>query len=105
MPGRWKTTWHRSESSGKLVFGKLEEFEKPLRLSESKWTAFTLTWFPRTRIEAVVSAVLQHWIKPDGSLRARQLRFGWDNAPIHRWAQSQMFRSLAFLLAEEKLSA
>jgi hypothetical protein len=28
--------------------------------------------------------------------------FGWDNVPMHRWAQSQMFRSLAFYFREEK---
>src|SRR2546430_6508967 len=27
--------------------------------------------------------------------------FGWDNVPMHRWAQSQLFRSLTFLLARE----
>ncbi len=35
----------------------------------------------------------------DGSFRARQLLVGWDNVPMHRWAQSQMFRSLCFLLS------
>jgi hypothetical protein len=24
---------------------------------------------------------------------------GWDNVPMHRWAQSQIFRSLCFLLS------
>jgi hypothetical protein len=24
---------------------------------------------------------------------------GWDNVPMHRWAQSQVFRSLSFLLS------
>lgn len=38
------------------------------------------------------------WQKPDGSFRSRQLLFGWDNTPMHRWAQSQLFRSLCFLL-------
>jgi hypothetical protein len=41
---------------------------------------------------------LGHWQKPDGSFRARKLLIGWDNTPMHRWAQSQMFRSLCFLL-------
>ena len=36
----------------------------------------------------------------DGSFRSRQLHLGWDNVPMHRWAQSQMFRSLAFYLRE-----
>jgi hypothetical protein len=42
--------------------------------------------------------VFDRWQKPDGSFRARQLLLGWDNVPMHRWAQSQMFRSFAFLL-------
>ena len=29
-----------------------------------------------------------------------QLLLGWDNVPMHRWAQSQMFRSLAFYYRE-----
>jgi hypothetical protein len=39
-----------------------------------------------------------NWQKPDGSFRSRQLFLGWDNTPMHRWAQSQLFRSLCFLL-------
>jgi hypothetical protein len=42
------------------------------------------------------------WQKHDGSFRARQLLIGWDNVPMHRWAQAQMFRSLCFFLREEK---
>ena len=38
------------------------------------------------------------WQKTDGSFRSRQLLLGWDNVPMHRWAQSQLFRSLSFLL-------
>jgi hypothetical protein len=41
---------------------------------------------------------LQNWQKPDGSFRSRQLMFGWDNTPMHRWAQAQFFRSLCFVL-------
>ena len=43
---------------------------------------------------------LHGWQKTDGSFRARQLLFGWDNTPMHRWAQSQMFRSLCFFLSQ-----
>ena len=50
----------------------------------------------RTRLDAVVTGVLADWVKPDGSFRSRKLFWGWDNVPMHRWAQSQMFRSLAF---------
>ncbi len=41
---------------------------------------------------------LDGWQKPDGSFRSRQLLLGWDNTPMHRWAQSQLFRSLGFFL-------
>jgi hypothetical protein len=43
-------------------------------------------------------AKLDAWQKPDGSFRSRQLFWGWDNVPMHRWAQSQMFRSLSLLV-------
>lgn len=51
-------------------------------------------------LEAVVNGVLNDWMKPDGSFRSRKLISGWDDVPMHRWAQSQMFRSLAFYLRE-----
>jgi hypothetical protein len=51
-------------------------------------------------LEMVIDGVLQDWIKPDGSFRSRRLHLGWDNVPMHRWGQSQMFRSLAFYLHE-----
>jgi hypothetical protein len=47
---------------------------------------------------AVVTDILSRWQKRDGSFRARRLLLGWDNVPMHRWAQSQMFRSLCFFL-------
>ena len=58
--------------------------------------------FPQleTTLEMVVEGILKDWIKPDGSFRSRRLHVGWDNVPMHRWAQSQMFRSLAFYLRE-----
>ena len=56
-------------------------------------------------LETVVGGILQNWVKPDGSFRSRKLIFGWDNVPMHRWAQSQMVRALAFYLREEKLAA
>jgi hypothetical protein len=49
-------------------------------------------------LRIVIDGILRDWIKPDGSFRARRLYFGWDNVPMHRWAQSQMFRSLAYYL-------
>jgi hypothetical protein len=51
-------------------------------------------------LHRVVRRILEVWIKPDGSFRSRRLHFGWDNVPMHRWGQSQMFRSLAFYLCE-----
>jgi hypothetical protein len=55
-----------------------------------------------TALETVIEGILNDWIKPDGSFRSRRLHFGWDNVPMHRWAQSQMFRALAYYLAEAK---
>lgn len=51
-------------------------------------------------LDRILSVVLGHneWQKSDGSFRSRRLLIGWDNMPMHRWAQSQMFRSLCFLL-------
>ena len=51
-------------------------------------------------LEEVVGHVLEAWVKRDGSFRSRKLHLGWDNVPMHRWGQSQMFRSLAFYLFE-----
>jgi hypothetical protein len=54
--------------------------------------------FPQleANLETIVRDILANWVKPDGSFRARMLHVGWDNVPMHRWAQSQMFRALAF---------
>jgi hypothetical protein len=49
-------------------------------------------------VDGVLNEVLTAWQKPDGSFRTRQLFLGWDNVPMHRWAQAQLFRSLCFLL-------
>ncbi len=48
----------------------------------------------------VINEVAANWLKRDGSFRSRRLHVGWDNVPMHRWGQSQMFRSLAFYLRE-----
>jgi len=53
-------------------------------------------------LETVVEGILKDWIKPDGSFRSRRLHLGWDNVPMHRWGQAQMFRSLAFYLRETR---
>ena len=52
-----------------------------------------------TICSGVIKDVLKEWQQSDGSFRARKLLVGWDNVPMHRWAQSQMFRSLSFLLS------
>jgi uncharacterized protein YyaL (SSP411 family) len=44
---------------------------------------------------------LRRWQKADGSFRSRELLFGWDNTPMHRWAQAQLFRSLSFFLYQK----
>jgi hypothetical protein len=52
-------------------------------------------------LQDMLDRVLDHlseWQKPDGSFRCRQLLLGWDNTPMHRWALSQLFRSLCFFL-------
>ena len=55
-------------------------------------------------LNTVVACILKNWIKSDGSFRSRKLLLGWDNVPMHRWAQSQMFRALAFYLRENSVS-
>lgn len=50
-------------------------------------------------LPGVTADILTRWQRPDGSFRSRQLLLGWDDVPMHRWAQAQLFRSLAFLLA------
>jgi hypothetical protein len=54
-------------------------------------------------LDGILSTVstLRGWQKPDGSFRSRQLLLGWDNTPMHRWAQAQLFRSLCFLLHQD----
>jgi hypothetical protein len=49
-------------------------------------------------LAVTLDKILTLWQTPEGSFRSRQLYFGWDNTPMHRWASSQLFRSLCFLL-------
>src|SRR5262249_5772403 len=60
--------------------------------------------FPQldAKLETVVGGILKDWIKPDGSFRSLLLHFSWDNVPMHRWGQSQMFRSLAYYVYERQ---
>ena len=55
-------------------------------------------------LQKVVAHILDVWVKRDGSFRSRKLHLGWDNVPMHRWGQAQMFRSLAFYLRETSKS-
>ncbi len=48
----------------------------------------------------ILNDLFSRWQKPDGSFRSRKLLMGWDNVPMHRWAQSQLFRSLCLLLKQ-----
>ncbi len=50
------------------------------------------------RLDTTLGDLVAHWQKPDGSFRSRRLLVGWDNVPMHRWAQAQLFRSLCLLL-------
>jgi hypothetical protein len=56
-------------------------------------------------LPVVVRELLTRWQRKDGSFRSRQLLLGWDNVPMHRWAQSQIFRSLCFLLTRPRIAA
>jgi hypothetical protein len=49
-------------------------------------------------VDGVVNQILTVWQRPNGSFRSRQLLLGWDNVPMHRWAQAQLFRSLSLAL-------
>jgi len=56
---------------------------------------------PRLRdtFSRLVDDLLTRWRKPDGSFRSRRLYLGWDNVPMHRWGQSEIFRSFCLALA------
>ncbi|HUN60355.1 MAG TPA: hypothetical protein VMU53_00105 [Candidatus Sulfotelmatobacter sp.] len=49
-------------------------------------------------LATVLEEIMTQWQRSDGSFRSRKLLFGWDNTPMHRWAASQLFRSLCLLL-------
>ncbi len=50
------------------------------------------------KVARTVADVLTRWQKKDGSFHSRRLYLGWDDVPMHRWGQSQIFRSLSCLL-------
>jgi hypothetical protein len=57
------------------------------------------------RLETVLEDITTRWQRSDGSFRSRHLLLGWDNVPMHRWAQAQLFRSLCLLLRQAKGSS
>lgn len=56
-----------------------------------------------SELDALLPGVLRmsEWQKEDGSFRTRKLLLGWDEVPMHRWAQSQMFRSLCLFARQQ----
>ena len=56
--------------------------------------------FPKLdhNLTVVLDEIITKWQRSDGSFRSRKLLMGWDNTPMHRWAASQLFRSLCLLL-------
>ena len=63
---------------------------------EARYPEFSAT------IERLVRHLLEHWAKSNGSFRSRKLIIGYDNVPMHRWGQSELFRSLCLFLAKSK---
>jgi len=55
------------------------------------------------RLETVLEDLLGQWQHSDGSFRSRHLLLGWDDVPMHRWAQAQLFRSLCMLISEKRV--
>jgi hypothetical protein len=59
--------------------------------------------FPKLddHLSSVADDILNVWQNGNGSFRSRRLLLGWDSVPMHRWAQSQLFRGLCLLLSRE----
>jgi hypothetical protein len=55
-------------------------------------------------LSSVLRDVLGSWQTRGGSFRSRRLLAGWDGTPMHRWAASQLFRSLCLLLLRDTQS-
>lgn len=55
------------------------------------------------RLAVALHQILSLWQTKEGSFRSRQLHLSWDNTPMHRWASSQLFRSLCFVLHKNGL--
>ena len=56
-------------------------------------------------VDRTLDDILLNWSLPGGSFRSRKLLIGWDNVPMHRWGQSEMFRSMALILLSRVASA
>jgi hypothetical protein len=56
-------------------------------------------------VDRTVTEIVQHWQLPDGHFRSRKLLLGWDNVPMHRWGQSEMFRALCLRLQADHAAA
>jgi hypothetical protein len=54
----------------------------------------------RPTLDRILGDILESWVKRDGSFRSRKLHLSWDNVPMHRWGQAQMFRALALYTKE-----
>jgi hypothetical protein len=56
--------------------------------------------FPKLdqHLSTLLSDILDSWQTREGLFRSRRLLVGWDATPMHRWAASQLFRSLCLLL-------
>jgi len=46
-------------------------------------------------VDRTVTEMIERWQLPTGSFRSRKLLLSWDNVPMHRWGQSEVFRALA----------
>jgi len=49
-------------------------------------------------VDRTAAEIVLRWQLPDGHFRSRLLLLGWDNVPMHRWGQSEMFRALCLRL-------
>ncbi len=56
-------------------------------------------------VDRTLEDFLRNWVQPTGAFRSRKLLLGWDNVPMHRWGQSEIFRSLAQWLVLENATA
>ena len=73
------------------------------RVPQSRHAAARGRYSNWTSAHATLVDLLGNWRKPDGSFRRAELLVGWDNVPMHRWAQAQTFRSLSSPLASVTL--